>query len=114
MSPDSIDPQLRSFGSIARGSLGHADAIGYGSIEMGSRRSARTIRIHCANCGEFLYKYRKGGSGRLVKCFKDGIVQDNTEGDLRCPGCGQAFARETMVYGRPANKIIQGKVTVRR
>jgi uncharacterized protein (DUF2225 family) len=51
--------------------------------------------------------------GRLVKCFKDGIVQDNTEGDLCCPSCGQAFARETMVYGRPANKIIQGKVTVR-
>ena len=26
----------------------------------------------------------------------------------------QAFARETMVYGRPANKIIQGKVNVQR
>jgi len=26
----------------------------------------------------------------------------------------QAFARETMVYGRPANKIIQGKVNVKR
>jgi len=49
----------------------------------------------------------------LVKCFKDLIVQDNTEGDLRCPGCGQEFGRETMVYGRPANKIIQGKVTVK-
>ena len=80
---------------------------------MSSRRGKRTIRIFCAGCGQLLYKYRKGGGGRLVKCFKDGIVHDHTDGDLRCPGCGQLFARETMVYGRPANKIIQGKVTVK-
>ena len=78
---------------------------------MGSRRSARTIRVYCASCGSLLYKYRKGGPGQLVKCFADNIVQDNTDGDLRCPECGQEFARETMSYGRPANKIIQGKVT---
>ncbi len=84
------------------------------SSEMSSRRSARTVRVYCASCGFYLYKYRKGGGGKLVKCFVDKIVQDNTEGDLRCPSCGQAFARETMVYGRPANKIIQGKVTVKR
>ena len=88
--------------------------IGYGSIDMSSRRSARTVRVFCANCGHLLYKYRKSGAGQLVKCFTDGIVLDNTEGDLRCPSCGQPFARETMAYGRPANKIIQGKVTVRR
>lgn len=69
--------------------------------------------MNCAACGFYLYKYQKGGGGKLVKCFKDKIVQDNTEGDLRCPSCKQAFARETMVYGRPANKIIQGKVTVK-
>ena len=80
---------------------------------MGSRRGRRTIRVYCAACGCLLYKYQKGGPGRLVKCFADKIVQDNTEGDLRCPECGQEFARETMVYGRPANKIIQGKVIVR-
>jgi len=81
---------------------------------MSSRRRARTIRVYCASCGCLLYKYQKAGPGRLVKCFVDKIVQDNTEGDLRCPECGQEFARETMAYGRPANKIIQGKVTVRR
>jgi len=81
---------------------------------MSSRRGKRTIRVYCARCNQLLYKYRKGGGGRLVKCFKYLIVQDNTEGDLLCPSCGQAFARETMVYGRPANKIIQGKVTVKR
>jgi len=81
---------------------------------MASRRSKRTIKIYCSNCGFMLLKYRKGGGGRLVKCFVDKIVQDNTQGDLRCPECGQAFARQTMAYGRPANKIIQGKVTVKR
>ena len=77
-------------------------------------RRTRTIRVYCAGCGQLLYKYRKGGPGRLLKCFLDGIVEDQTQGDLRCPQCGQPFARQTMVYGRPANKIIQGKVTVRR
>ena len=77
-------------------------------------RNTRTIRVYCAGCGCLLYKYQKGGPGRLVKCFVDKIVQDNTEGDLCCPECGQEFGRETMVYGRPANKIIQGKITVRR
>ena len=48
-----------------------------------------------------------------MKCFVEKITQDNTKGDLRCPECGQHFARETMAYGRPANKIIQGKVTVK-
>ena len=81
---------------------------------MSSRRGKRTIKVFCASCGELLYKYRKGGPGRLVKCFVDKIVQDHTAGDLRCPSCGQAFARETMAYGRPASKIIQGKVTVKR
>ena len=80
---------------------------------MSSRQRKRTIRIYCSNCGQFLYKYRKGGGGKLVKCFVDKIVQDNTGGDLRCPSCRQAFARETMAYGRPANKIIQGKVFTR-
>jgi len=83
------------------------------SIAMGLGRRARTIRVSCANCGCLLYKYQKAGPGRLVKCFKDRIAKDYTDADLRCPDCGQAFARETMVYGRPANKIIQGKVKVR-
>jgi len=81
---------------------------------MPSRRSARTVKVYCAGCGFYLLKYRKAGGGKLVKCFVDKIVQDNTTGDLACPECGQLFARETMAYGRPANKIIQGKVTVKR
>ena len=73
----------------------------------------RTIGIHCAACRSLLYRYRKGGSGGLVKCFVERIVEDRTHGDLSCPKCGQEFARERMFNGKPAHKIIQGKVFVR-
>jgi len=71
----------------------------------------KTIKIYCANCKTLLYKYHKVGEGHLVKCFKDKIKNDYTNGDLKCPKCKTLFARETMIYNnRAANKIIQGKV----
>jgi len=70
----------------------------------------RTISIHCAGCRTLLYKYHKGGRGGLVKCFVERIVEDRTAGDLKCPRCGQEFARFRMIQGRPAHKIIQGKI----
>jgi hypothetical protein len=60
-----------------------------------------------------LYRYRKGGRGALVKCFLERIVEDRTAGDGRCAGCGQEFARFRMISGRPAQKIVQGKVFTR-
>jgi len=73
----------------------------------------RTISIHCSKCRGHLYDYKKGGDGGLVKCFVERIVKDSTAGDLRCPGCGQEFARDRMMAGKPAHKIIQGKVFTR-
>jgi LSD1 subclass zinc finger protein len=70
----------------------------------------RTIAIHCAGCRTLLYRYHKGGTGGLVKCFVERIAEDRTAGDLRCPGCAQEFARLKLIGGRPAHKIIQGKV----
>ena len=72
-----------------------------------------TIKVHCAKCKELLYIYKKEGGGELVKCYVDMIIKDNTHGDLKCPQCGQAFARLTRIHNRPANKIIGGKVYVR-
>jgi len=72
------------------------------------------IKIYCAQCRTLLYKYQKGGSGHLVKCYRDKIMKDFTKGDLRCPQCEGTFARETMIHGKPANKIIQGKVFVKK
>ncbi|MBY6188359.1 hypothetical protein KUV89_17220 [Marinobacter hydrocarbonoclasticus] len=60
-----------------------------------------TVDIRCARCRAPLYRYRKGGKGALVKCF------------LLCPGCGSQFARDTLVRGTPAFKIIGGKVAVK-
>ena len=73
----------------------------------------RTITIHCLKCRTLLYRYRKRGRGGLVKCYVERILQDRTSGDLRCPQCGQEFARPRMIRGRPAHKIIQGKVFTR-
>jgi hypothetical protein len=77
------------------------------------RGRSRTIAIHCMGCRTLLYKYRKGGTGALVKCFVDRIAEDRTRGDLCCPSCGQEFARPRMISGKPAHKIIQGKVFTR-
>ncbi len=73
----------------------------------------RTVDIACARCREPLYRYRKGGKGALVKCFKARITQDHTLRPGICPGCQGAFARETLVRGTPAFKIIGGKVRVK-
>ncbi|MCE2440345.1 MAG: hypothetical protein J4F39_13060 [Candidatus Latescibacteria bacterium] len=78
-----------------------------------NRVDRRTIAIHCAGCRTLLYKYLKGGRGGLVKCFVERIVSDFTRGDLKCPECGQTFARERVISGRPVHKIIQGKVYTR-
>jgi len=73
-----------------------------------------TIKIYCSQCRTLLYKYQKGGTGSLVKCFKDKILKDFTAGNLRCPHCDAQFAREVMISGKPAHKIIQGKVFVKK
>ena len=77
------------------------------------RVDRRTISIHCVGCRTLLYRYRKGGRGGLVKCFVERIVEDFTRGDLKCPECGRAFARERVISGRPVHKIIQGRVYTR-
>jgi len=70
----------------------------------------RTKKIYCDRCDTLLYKYHKDKEGHLLKCYVDRIKEDHTHGDLRCPNCGEQFARKRMIHGRPAHKIIQGKV----
>ncbi|WP_099035162.1 hypothetical protein [Lacimicrobium alkaliphilum] len=73
----------------------------------------RTVQIYCSGCRALLFKYRKGGKGSLIKCFIERITEDHTNKTGTCPGCGQVFARETMIRGTPAYKIIGGKVQVK-
>jgi len=70
----------------------------------------RTVDIYCAKCKSQLFKYRKGGKGALIKCFKERIVEDYTHTPCTCPQCGQIFARDTLIRGAPAFKMIGGKV----
>lgn len=69
-----------------------------------------TVDVFCSACKAQLFTYRKGGKGSLVKCFKERIVKDFTKQPGCCPGCDLVFARDTLVRGTPAFKIIGGKV----
>ncbi|KJF80636.1 hypothetical protein [Photobacterium angustum] len=73
----------------------------------------KTVDIFCVKCKTLLFKYRKGGKGALVKCFKERIVKDFTTEPATCPECGVVFGRDTLVRGTPAFKIIGGKVTMK-
>lgn len=70
----------------------------------------RTVQIFCAKCRFQLFKYRKGGKGALVKCFKERIVEDYTVEEGICPACNTQFARNTIIRGTPAFKMVGGKV----
>jgi hypothetical protein len=70
----------------------------------------KTVDIKCAKCKAPLFKYRKGGKGALVKCFIERITINYTKETCTCPKCETIFARETLIRGVPAFKIIGGKV----
>ncbi|GAC30772.1 hypothetical protein [Brumicola pallidula] len=68
------------------------------------------IDIYCNKCKAPLFKYRKGGKGLLLKCFKQRITKDFTLLPCTYPNCNMIFARETLIRGTPAFKMIGGKV----
>jgi len=70
----------------------------------------KTVNIFCSQCKTQLFKYRKGGKGALVKCFKERVITDFCETPCTCPSCGQIFARDVLVRGTPSYKMIGGKV----
>jgi len=71
---------------------------------------SKTVDIFCKGCNTLLFKYRKGGKGALLKCFKERITQDFTEIPCICPQCDKTFARDSLIRGTPAFKMIGGKV----
>jgi len=76
----------------------------------------RVVKVEC-QCGQSLFKYFKGGRGRLIKCFLDEI-QDDGVGVVNaplgarptCPGCGKEIGIVRIVRGRPALKLNQGAI----
>jgi hypothetical protein len=76
----------------------------------------RVIKVQC-RCGQLLFKYFKGGRGRLIKCYLDEIREDHvgvsempTGSRPTCPGCGREIGLVRIIHGRPAVKINQGTV----
>ncbi|WP_293750628.1 hypothetical protein [uncultured Paraglaciecola sp.] len=69
-----------------------------------------SVDIYCNGCKTQLFKYRKGGKGSLIKCFKQRITKDFTLVPCSCPKCKTIFARDTLVRGVPAFKMIGTKV----
>lgn len=97
----------------ARGTLGPLRSFHRSVVVAAQPRSKlpdRSVDVYCAGCKTQLYKYRKGGKGSLVKCFLERITADFTNGEPICPNCGITFARPTMIRGKPAFKMIGGKV----
>lgn len=76
----------------------------------------RVVSVEC-QCGRRLFKYYKGGRGRLIKCYLDEIRHDYvgvdggpTGSHPVCPGCGKELGSVRIIRGRPALKINQGTV----
>ena len=94
--------KIRSIGSLA-GWAAAAAVVFHGEVTTEQQEILNHMSI----------VYLDDGTGGLVKCFVDRIAEDHTRGDLKCPSCGQEFARLATIRGRPAHKIIQGKIFTR-
>ena len=87
--------------------------------------SYQTVSVVCAGCNERLFRYKKknGMKSRLVKCYIERISEDSAgllasredagadaDAEWRCPSCSANFARSSLIHGRPALKLVGGKV----
>lgn len=100
----------------------------------GAVDSYRTVSVVCSKCGTRLFRYKKknGTKSNLVKCYVEriaedcaGLLEDKKGADdvapassaggsesetWECPKCSTTFARSAMIHGRPALKLVGGKV----
>ena len=94
--------------------------------------SYQTVTVACSKCSELLFRYKKknGLRSNLIKCYVERIVGDphgllaareelrasagGASGELCCPACGSGFARDALIHGRPALKMVGGKVRMRK
>ena len=88
-------------------------STGVAMAKPNAKGPVKTVQIFCARCKVQLFKYRKGGKGALVKCFKERIVKDYTNEEGICPSCNIQFARSALIRGAPALKIVGGKVIMK-
>ena len=91
--------------------------------------SYRTVSVNCSKCRTQLFRYKKknGTKSNLVKCYIERIADDsvgllkaynqNSESSTledyqgwNCPTCNTNFARGRTIHGRPALKLVGGKI----
>mmetsp|Transcript_19519 Transcript_19519/g.28375 ORF Transcript_19519/g.28375 Transcript_19519/m.28375 type:complete len:195 (+) Transcript_19519:38-622(+) len=94
--------------------------------------SYQTVSVNCSKCRTRLFRYKKknGTKSNLVKCYVERISEDSAnllskreemkksggkeeeEGgeEWHCPNCQTKFARSSLIHGRPALKLVGGKV----
>ena len=58
------------------------------------------LTIRCSKCKRKLFKYRKIGKGRVLRCWKDRIVEDYTvhEGDVVKCSCGNTIGLDKGLF----------------
>ena len=76
----------------------------------------KTIDVIC-KCGFPLFKYRKSGSGSLIKCFRDNILESNIEIDevellakITCLNCQKELGYWNRIRGKIALKLNNGTI----
>ena len=91
--------------------------------------SYQTVSVNCSKCRTRLFRYKKknGTKSNLVKCYIErisedsaGVLEDMVVGREEsgaedgqqwcCPNCGQKFGRGATIHGRPAVKLVGGKI----
>ena len=92
----------------------------------------QTVSVNCKKCKTRLFRYKKknGTKSNLVKCYVERISEDcvglvaerhkNDDkndgdssgggGDWTCPNCQTNFGRDSIIHGRPAIKLVGGKI----
>jgi len=84
----------------------------------------QTVSVNCNKCKLRLFRYKKknGTKSNLIKCYIERICEDSAsiledqqeidpEQQLwNCPKCNTNFARSSQIHGRPALKLIGGKI----
>ncbi len=74
----------------------------------------KTVDVIC-KCGFTLFKYRKSGSGTLIKCFRDNIIDSNIDIEnielldkILCPNCQKELGYWNRIRGKIALKLNNG------
>ncbi|OQY37062.1 MAG: hypothetical protein B6226_05620 [Candidatus Cloacimonetes bacterium 4572_65] len=77
---------------------------------------SKVVDVTC-KCGQVLFKYRKSGSGALIKCFTSNVLSSSIDVDnihllekAHCPFCKKEIGYWNRINGKIALKLNNGTV----